>query len=92
MSSYKYSRYTFVIICSECYKQHMSYSYGVEAASVSVTAGLCCGLFITLLGGEKSRRNLRLQLVLQAAFELHNVGEIQLSPIISGSHVIHHFY
>lgn len=31
-------------------------------------------------------------LVLQAAIELHNVGEIQLSPIILGSHVIHHLY
>lgn len=51
--AYKYSRQTFVIICSECCKLHnvLAYGYGVEAASVSVTAGFCCGLFITLLGG-----------------------------------------
>lgn len=56
------------------------------------TGGFCRGLFITLLGGDKSRSNLRHQHVLQAAFELHNVGEIQLSSVISGFHVIHHFY
>lgn len=76
-------------MCSEA-AWVIEYSHGVIA--VSVTVGFCYGLFITLLGGGKSRRNLRLLLVLQAAFELHNVGEIQLSPVISGSHVIHHFY
>lgn len=68
--------------------------WGAACSSVPVSlfSRACCGLFITLPGGEKSRRNLRPQLVLRAVFELHNVGEIQLSPIISGSHLIHHFY
>lgn len=69
-----------------------TYSSLGDSGSDLATGDFCRGLFITPLGGDKSRRNLRLQQVLQAAFELHNVGEIQLSPVISGFHVIHHFY
>lgn len=63
-----------------------------DSGSDLATRDFCRGLFITPLGRDKLMRNLRLQQVLQAVFELHNVGEIQLPPVISGFHVIHHFY
>lgn len=68
---------------------------------------MCCctqsscqsGLYLGHLVGRLVSRaegsqagNLRLPLALPTPFELHNVGEIQLSPVISGSRVIHHFY